>query len=124
MSEDSGVYGIPLENVLVLVGELKGDESIAASLLKYHFGIVDETSDWNATPIPDLCEYYTACRQLSKVIMSMLQAPPPPNVDPKETQGNLVLGQVQYATLTGLLDAMRDIKDSLKWGYNISFEVH
>jgi hypothetical protein len=124
MSEDSGVVAIPLENVLMLVGELKGDESIAASLLRYHFGISEELSDWATTPVPELCEYYTACRQLSKIIMSLLTSPIPENVDPDEADGNLVLGPVQYSTLTGLLNAMNEIKDNLRWSHNISFEVH
>lgn len=124
MSENSGVMAIPLESVLMLVSELKSNESCAASLMQYHFSIAKDEADWNTTPIPELCEYYTGCRQLTKIIMMLLSSPTPKDISHEEAEGKLVMEQVEYRTLTTLLAAVTELKDGLRWSHNISFEVH
>jgi len=124
MSEGSGIVGIPLETVLVMVAELKSDESVAASFLKHHMDDVKEGQLWDATPIPELCEYYTACRQLTKIIMSLLTAPLPEGIAPESADGKLVLAKAEYITLMTLMKGLKEIRQALKKSYNISLEVH
>jgi len=124
MSEKPEAVAIPLEAILMLVAELKSDESVAASFLKHHVDEAGDSQTWSKTPIPELCDYYTGSRQLVKIIMTLLTMPPPENVPKSATEGKLVIDKREYLTLMTLVDGLKDIKSSLKWTYNISLEVH
>ena len=95
MSEKPEAVAIPLESILMLVAELKSDESVAASFLKHHVDEAGESHTWNKTPIPELCDYYTGSRQLVKIIMSLLTAPPPVNVPESAAEGKLVMHKAE-----------------------------
>ena len=124
MNNNPAGYTIPLENILVLVSDLKSDESISASLLKYHVEEASVAEDWETTPIPKLCEYYSGCRHVRNLIMELLIAPTPIKVEKALSEGALVMGEAEYNILATLLTSLEELRLSLRLGHNISFEVH
>ena len=134
MSEEGGAYVLSAEKVLLLVIELKEDESLGASLLQHYIEMTGNDS-WEDTPIPPLCEYYTGCRHIRQMLMDMMTTPvedralsgvgpKPKNLDDPSAKSGFVMTEGEYVILNTLLSSLKALKSMLRVRHNISFEVH
>jgi len=115
-------YVLPLEKALLLASELKQEELMASYFLQHHIENLDSES-WDDTPIPLLCEYYTATRSVRSLLMEMIISPPP-DAERTETEGGFPMTAGEYSILETFLSSLSTLRKTLKLTHNISFEVH
>ena len=117
-------YVLPLEKALLLASELKQEELMASYFLQHHVENLKDKS-WDDTPLPLLCEYYTATRSVRSLLMDMIVSPPPEaSSDRAQTEGGFPMTSAEYTVLETLLTSLSVLRKTLKLTHNISFEIH
>ena len=123
MNQGSGYYVISGEAALGVILELGQLRDMSSYFIKFH--VEDKsTSEWEASPIPDLMELYSGARACMTLLREMMEQEPPPEYKEKLTGGGTCVTGEQYQMFSSMYTFLKGLKLQISSLYNLSFEVH